>query len=64
MGIVKQARISSLARIGLQDKEKSTREEHLVGMVKNPTSYLHFYKGMKTLQKRARRPFFKLLNTS
>jgi hypothetical protein len=64
MGIGKQARNRSLARIGLQDKEKSTREEYLVGTAGKPTAYFLFSSGTVTYQKRARRPFFRLLNTA
>jgi hypothetical protein len=36
----------SLARTGLQDKEKSTRAKYLVGTAGNPNAKLLFYQGM------------------
>jgi hypothetical protein len=48
MGIGKQARNRSLARTGLQDKEKSTRAKHLVGTAGKLTAYFLFFQGTVT----------------
>jgi hypothetical protein len=58
MEIGKQASKRSLERIGSQDKEKSTREEHLVSTAGKPTAQLFSSKELEPIKKRAFGPFF------